>query len=137
MDPTNAEVSQKLDRLMEKEIRQFHATSLEQNLRRWEHLQMRLDKERAKDQAVSDILRLNTCVSSLFSTFWNLQIDTSKALKVNATNGTLSSGVTKRDLELEELRLDAYYNSNWGEIETFNLTEAFNSQVDLLSRFIF
>jgi len=69
MDPTNAEVSQKLDRLMEKEIRQFHATSLEQNLRRWEHLQMRLDKERAKDQAVSDILRLNTCVSSLFSTF--------------------------------------------------------------------
>lgn len=104
MDPTNAEISQRVDKLMEKEIRQFHAANVVQNLKRWEQLKSRLEKDRSKDKEHSSSLESVTEVP------------------------LLSTGVSKLDLELEELRLDAYYNSNWGKIEAFNLTEAFNSQ---------
>lgn len=106
MDPTNAEISQRVDKLMEKEIRQFHAANVVQNLKRWEQLKSRLEKDRSKDKEHSSSLESVTGVP------------------------LLSTGVSKLDLELEELRLDAYYNSNWGKIEAFNLTEAFNSQVN-------
>ena len=49
-----------------------------------------------------------------------------------STSGTSDSKkiFTKFDLEMEELRLDAHYNLNWGDIESFHLKEAFKSQRD-------
>ena len=51
LDPLNTELSLRVDKLMELEIRRFHASNVSQNAVRWDSLCQKLDKDRQKDAA--------------------------------------------------------------------------------------
>ena len=114
MEPDNTELSAKIDKMMETETRRFHRDVVKENMKRWEALRKKLKEDRESKN-----------LSQYFQNDDNI-------VATSSTGATDDEGrkkvYTKFDLEMEELRLDAYYNLNWGDIESFHLKEAFKSQ---------
>ena len=109
-EPNNVELSSQIDRLMEIEIKKFHASCVHRNNRKWALLRQRLEIEREYIRAAAISPTEISRPSSSIRTRQKTQF-------------------TKVDIELEELRLEAYYNANWIEQDGFNLDEAFKLQI--------
>ena len=116
MEPDNTELSAKIDKMMETETRRFHRDVVKENMKRWEALRKKLKEDRQSKNLSQYFYNDDELVAT--SSTGAKNIDEEGGKKV----------YTKFDLEMEELRLDAYYNLNWGDIESFHLKEAFKSQ---------
>ncbi len=119
-EPENTDLSTKIDRLMENETRRFHRDMAKENMKRWEVVRKRLKEDRERQNFAQYFISSNNEIKA-----------TKSPLDTEEDNSNLANSrkvYSKLDLELEELRLDAYYNLHWGDIESFHLKEAFRSQ---------
>jgi len=58
LDPQNVALSEKVDKLMETEIRRFHAACAAQNIKKWEALGRRIQGRREAIAAAIRVFRL-------------------------------------------------------------------------------
>ena len=119
MEPGNVELSAKIDKMMEAETRRFHHDVVKENSKRWDIVRRKLKEDRESENLQQYFQNYNeeeATIPAGAETIDNLKILRPKKV------------YTKLEIELEELRLDAYYNLNWEAIESFHLKEAFKSQ---------
>ena len=64
LNPDNKEISDKVDRLLDSEIRKFHSDCVNQNLKKWDQLRVKLSNNNVKNKSNNSVI--NNLYSVLF-----------------------------------------------------------------------
>lgn len=105
--PSTIELTQKVDEALTLEIQHFFAKCSQENIKKWQNLNRKLEKDRI------------TSKNEIFS-------DKKLASLISAEKSHVNSDFV--DLDAEAKRLEEDYNKNWLAYEDFHLSEAFKSQ---------
>jgi len=56
LNPDNKEISDKVDRLLDSEIRKFHSDCVNQNLKKWDQLRAKMSNNKVKNKLNNSVI---------------------------------------------------------------------------------
>jgi hypothetical protein len=144
---TTKMVIHKVDDALKQETKAFFHKLMSSNMKKWEHLQEKMKKEREslKNELIRELSSSNPVVSGEFLRFLS-SLEGSQGKKSGSDASAISSATvakrpsspshvfTAEDLAKEEERLSVDYYSHWYQYETIHLQEAFRLQTLKIDR---